>query len=244
MRNIKLILEYDGTNYAGWQRQYNADTIQEKIEKAILITTKEKSEVIGSSRTDAGVHAKGFVCNFKTSSKIPESKFKEALNTKLPNDIVILDSREVPINFHSRYDSKGKTYSYTILNRDTPIAIGQNYIYHLKRKLNIDDMIKGANFLIGRNDFSAFKNAGSSVKTSVRTITNIDIVNKGDFVVFTVSADGFLYNMVRIIVGTLIDVGIGKYKPEYIKTILDSKNRANAGKSAPASGLCLEIVYY
>ena len=171
MRNIKLIIEYDGTNYAGWQRQNNVITIQEKIERAIEELTGEETQITGSSRTDAGVHAKGYTGNFYTNSKISVEKFTGAINSKLPLDIVILHSFEVPYEFHSRYNSTGKMYSYTILNRRESVAVGRNYIYHHKRILDIEAMKVAAQYFIGTHDFSAFKNLGSSVKTSVRTIT-------------------------------------------------------------------------
>ncbi|MBU3091394.1 tRNA pseudouridine(38-40) synthase TruA [Clostridium sp. CM028] len=246
MKNIKLIIEYDGTNYSGWQRQKqnNVRTIQEKIELAIEEITGEKTQITGSSRTDAGVHAKGYTGNFYTDSKISAEKFTGAINSKLPLDIVILHSIEVPYEFHSRYNSKGKRYSYTILNRRESVAVGRNYIYNHKEILDVDAMKLGALYFIGTHDFSAFKNLGSSVKTSVRTISQLDIIKDEELIKIYIAADGFLYNMVRIIVGALIRVGEGKIKPNEIKDIIESKERAKAGKSAPPGGLCLEEVFY
>ncbi|KZL93207.1 tRNA pseudouridine(38-40) synthase TruA [Clostridium magnum] len=244
MRNIKLTIEYDGTNYAGWQRQNNAVTIQQKVEEAIRDVTGKVSEVIGSSRTDSGVHAKGFVCNFLTESKIPAEKFKKALNSFLPEDIVILQSEEVEISFHARFNSIGKRYEYTIITGDQRPAIGRNYMYYFYRKLDIENMRSASKYILGTHDFSAFKNAGSSVKTSVRTIKEINIVEDGNMIRFIVMGDGFLYNMVRIIVGTLLEVGTGRFKPEYVVDILKSKDRSKAGKSVPANGLCLKEVFY
>lgn len=244
MRNIKLIIEYDGTNYAGWQRQKNIITIQEKVERAIEELTGEETHITGSSRTDAGVHAKGYTGNFYTNSKISVEKFTGAINSKLPLDIVILHSFEVPHEFHSRYNSTGKLYSYTIINRREPVAVGRNYIYHHKRILDSEAMKVAAQYFIGTHDFSAFKNLGSSVKTSVRTITKLDIVRNEEIIKVYIAADGFLYNMVRIIVGALIRVGEGKINPNEIKNIIESKERAKAGKSVPPSGLCLEEVFY
>lgn len=244
MRNVKLLIEYDGTSYGGWQRQNNAVTVQGELENAIMKLTKEYSEVIGCSRTDAGVHAKGFVANFITNSSIPYEKFKYALNTVLPSDIRILNSEVAEEDFHSRYNSKGKTYSYTIVNREIAPALYRNYVYHYKGNLNIENMRMGAKYFIGTHDFSAFKNAGSSVKTSVRTIMDIKIENLEDIIKIYVSGDGFLYNMVRIMVGTLIDVGTCKIGPEKIQEIIASKDRGKAGRSVPASGLCLEKVFY
>jgi tRNA pseudouridine38-40 synthase len=240
-----LLIEYDGTNYCGWQRQKNAASIQETLENAISQITKEDIQVTGCSRTDTGVHAKGFVGNFYSESKIPEDKFKDALNSRLPKDIVILESNEVNMDFHSRYHCKGKTYSYTILNSRLPKAIGRNYVYHYKNSLNLEAMQYGAKFLIGKHDFSAFRNIGSSVKTSVRNITELQVFKEEDGLIkFVISADGFLYNMVRIIVGTLLEVGIGKIAPGSVESILLSKDRTKAGVSVPPQGLCLEKVYY
>ena len=244
MRNIKLTLEYDGTNYLGWQKQKVGITIQGTLEEAIKVLTKEEVEVTGSSRTDAGVHAKGFVANFKTNSKIPSEKFREAINHKLPEDIVILKSEEVEEEFHARYNAMGKTYSYSILNRDVPSAIDRNYLYHVKRRLDVESMREGCQYFIGTHDFSAFKTSGSSVKTTVRTIKELYIEDNDDIIKIYVTGDGFLYNMVRIIVGTLIMVGSNKIKPLEVKNIIASKEREKAGICVPASGLVLEKVYY
>ena len=244
MRNIKLTLEYDGTNYLGWQKQKVGITIQGTLEEVIKVLTKEEVEVTGSSRTDAGVHAKGFVANFKTNSKIPSEKFREAINHKLPEDIVILKSEEVEEEFHARYNAMGKTYSYSILNRDVPSAIDRNYLYHVKRRLDVESMKEACQYFIGTHDFSAFKTSGSSVKTTVRTIKELYIEDNDDIIKIYVTGDGFLYNMVRIIVGTLIMVGSNKIKPLEIKNIIASKEREKAGICVPASGLVLEKVYY
>lgn len=244
VRNIKLIIEYDGTNYCGWQRQNNVMTIQEKVERAIEEITDEKALITGSSRTDAGVHAKGYTGNFYTDSKIAVEKFSGAINSKLPRDIVIIHACEVPYEFHSRYNSIGKMYSYTIINRRVAVAVGRNYIYHHQRILNVEDMKLGALYFMGTHDFSAFKNLGSSVKTSVRTITMLDVIKNEDVIKIYIAADGFLYNMVRIIVGALIRVGEGKIKPNEIKDIIESKERSKAGKAVPSCGLCLEEVFY
>jgi tRNA pseudouridine38-40 synthase len=244
VKNIKLVLEYDGTKYAGWQRQNNAITIQQMLEESIYHITGEELKVIGSSRTDAGVHARGFVANFKTDSSIPEVKFSAALNSKLPEDIVVLQSSLAPDDFHARYSSSGKTYSYTVLNRVQPAAIDRNYVYHYRGELDIKAIRDACSYFIGKHDFAAFKNAGSSVKSTERTISEVEVIKNGDYLKFYITGDGFLYNMVRIMVGTLIEVGIGKIKPWHIEHILLSKDRTNAGKSAPASGLCLEKVYY
>ncbi|MGL5354860.1 MAG: tRNA pseudouridine(38-40) synthase TruA [Clostridium sp.] len=244
MRNIKLLIEYDGTNYFGWQIQKVGSTIQGTIEKAITKATGEVVELIGSSRTDSGVHARGYVANFKTNSSIPSNRFREAINTRLPSDIVILESQEVSEDFHSRYNSKGKTYTYSILNRDLPIAIGKNYCYHVRGKFNIEKMQETCKFFIGTHDFKSFKSDGSSVKTTVRTISDLHIEVDNNNIKFVITGDGFLYNMVRIIVGTLLQVGRGTKTPMDIKRIIDNPDRSGAGMCVPALGLVLEEVFY
>ncbi|MBD7912743.1 MULTISPECIES: tRNA pseudouridine(38-40) synthase TruA [Clostridium] len=244
MKNIKLIIEYDGTKYGGWQKQNNSKTIQETIEKALSKSTGEVIELIGCSRTDAGVHARGMVANFKTSSSIPPEKFREAVNRNLPDDIAIIKSEEVALQFHSRYSCKGKTYSYTIINRYEKLAIGKDYAYQVRDKLDIKSMEKACDFFIGRHDFSAFKSSGSSVKTSIRTISKLHLTQNDEKIEIYVSADGFLYNMVRIIVGTLIEVGKGKIRVDDIKSIIESKDRSKAGPCVKPNGLILEKVFY
>ena len=244
MRNIKLTIEYDGTRYYGWQRQPIGNTIQQELEKAISKVIKEYVEVIGSSRTDSGVHAKGYVANFKTTVKMPAEKFRDAINCKLPRDIVIIKSEEVDLDFHARYSSKGKTYCYTILNREYPCAIDKEYVYYYRWKLNVEEMKKACKYFLGTHDFKAFQTPGGSVKTSIRTISDLHIETNVDKIKIYISADGFLYNMVRIIVGTLILVGSNKIKEDFVKNIIESGVRQNAGKCAPANGLCLEKVFY
>ena len=244
MKNIKLILEFDGTNYGGWQKQNNNKTIQEELEKAIRKATGEDIEVIGSSRTDAGVHSRGMTANFKTNSSIPPERFREAVNRHLPDDIAILKSEEVNDSFHARYDSKGKTYSYTIVNRYEKVSIGRNYVYHVKDELDLLKMREACKYFIGKHDFTAFKTNGSSVKTSVRTIKELYMEKDGDSIRIFVTADGFLYNMVRIIVGTLLEVGKGKIDPKSIENIIESKDRNQSGPCVQPNGLVLEKVYY
>lgn len=244
MRNIKLTIEYDGTRYYGWQRQPIGNTIQQEVEKAISKVIKEYVEVIGSSRTDSGVHAKGYVANFKTNVKMPAEKFRDAINCKLPRDIVIIKSEEVDLDFHARYSSKGKTYCYTILNREYPCAIDKDYVYYYRWKLNVEEMKKACKYFLGTHDFKAFQTPGGSVKTSIRTISDLHIETNVDKIKIYISADGFLYNMVRIIVGTLILVGSNKIKEDFVKNIIESGVRQNAGKCAPANGLSLEKVFY
>ncbi|EYE87729.1 tRNA pseudouridine synthase A [Fervidicella metallireducens AeB] len=244
MRNIKLTIEYDGSSYFGWQRQPNKISIEAIIEETIQDLTKEDIKLIGSSRTDSGVHAKGQVANFITECKIPVFKIPSALNSKLPIDIVILDAEEVPLDFHARYSSVGKRYSYTILNRITPPALYKNYVAHCKYDLDFEKMKKASKYFLGTHDFSAFKSTGSSVKTSIRTISDIELIKDEEIIKLYIEGDGFLYNMVRIIAGTLIDVGRGRISCDSIEDIIRSKDRKRAGQTAPASGLCLERVYY
>lgn len=226
-------------------KQVDQMTIQQKVEEAIEKITGERVNVIGSSRTDSGVHAREFVANFYIEHRLPVDKIRGALNSKLPTDIVILTAEEVDEKFHARYSSKGKTYSYTILNRYMPSAIERNSVYHVKYELDIEKMKEACSYFIGEHDFSAFKTLGSSVKTSVRNVSELRIEEQeNNHLKVYISADGFLYNMVRIVVGTIIMVGCGKIAPEQIKDIIKSKDRAKAGKCAPASGLCLEKVFY
>ncbi|EJO5348510.1 tRNA pseudouridine(38-40) synthase TruA [Clostridium botulinum] len=246
MKNIKLKLEYDGTNYCGWQKQKDERfiTLQGTLQKVISNITKEDIKVTGVSRTDSGVHAKGYVCNFFTNTRIPTENLKKVINNKLPADIVVLSSEEVNSEFHSRFCSKGKTYEYTILNSSQPIAIGRNYVFHFKDKLDVDNMVIASKHFLGTHDFSAFKTSGSSVKTSVRTINKFEINKEDNFIKFIITGNGFLYNMVRIIVGTLIEVGLNKREPEDIKYVIESKDRTKSGPCVPSSGLCLKEVFY
>lgn len=244
MVNIKMIIEYDGSNYHGWQSQTNASSIQDTIEKALFQLTKESINITGSSRTDFGVHAYGQTANFTTNSNIPPDKFSYALNKFLPYDIVIKKSEEVRIDFHSRYWAKGKKYRYLIHNSHFPSALLRNRVYHVPHILNIENMQEGSTYLTGTHDFSAFKASGSSVKTSVRTITAISIHKSEDIITIEVSGDGFLYNMVRIIAGTLVEVGIGRINPEDVESILKGLDRRRAGRTAAACGLYLVEVFY
>lgn len=244
MRNIKLTVEFDGTNYCGWQVQKNGMSVQQTLQKAVEGIVGHEIKLIGSSRTDAGVHAKGMVANFLTSSTIPVLKFPQAINTGLPRDIVVIKAEEKELEFHSRYCSTGKMYSYTILNRKLPSALLRNYAAHVSADLDILSMEQGAKYFLGTHDFSAFKSSGSNVKDNVRTVKLLNIIKTGDIIRIEIEADGFLYNMVRIIAGTLIDVGIGKIFPDEIESILSKRERSRAGKTAPSCGLCLEYVCY
>ncbi|MEA4846229.1 MAG: tRNA pseudouridine(38-40) synthase TruA [Clostridiaceae bacterium] len=246
MRNIKLIIEYDGTNYCGWQVQENGPTIQGSIEKALFKLTGENITVHGSGRTDAGVHARGQVANFTTESSIPQEKFAYALNNKLPGDIVIKESEEVPLDFHARFSAIGKKYSYLIINSRFPSALLRNHAYHVNycERLDICRIKKAAEAFIGTYDFSGFMATGSKVSDTVRTIYDLSVEQEEELIRFNYKGSGFLYNMVRIITGTLLYSGIGKINPEDMRDIILSKERDRAGVTLPAQGLYLEEVYY
>jgi len=245
-RNIKLILEYEGTNYHGWQSQAGSGkaTIQETLEHAIKGLTKESTPTYSSGRTDAGVHAFGHVANFLTSKTMPPEAWAPALNHLLPRDIRVLSSEEMPADFHARYSASGKTYKYVILNRHAPSALYRNRAWHIDRKLNLSAMRRGAAVLVGKHDFSAFRSSGCGAKTPVRTITSLAIRKRADVVEILLEADAFLMYMARNIVGTLVEVGLGIFKAEEVKRILKSKDRKMAGRTAPPHGLYLMEVYY
>jgi pseudouridylate synthase I len=244
VRNIKIVIEYDGTNYGGWQKQNNAPTIQQELEEGIYKLTGERVSVIGSGRTDSGVHARGQVANFMTNSSLPPGRFSYALNSVLPKDILILSSQEVSPEFHARYSAIGKRYRYSIIIHPHGTAIGRNYYYHLRQNLDIDAMKKATHYFIGTHDFKAFQASGSLVENTIRTIDYAKLTWEEPFLYFDIAGNGFLYNMVRIIVGTLILVGQNKIGYEDVKKIIESKDRRLAGPTAPAHGLCLEEVYY
>ena len=244
MRNIKLIIEYDGKGFNGWQKQPNKLNIQGEIEKAISEITGEEIDLIASGRTDAGVNSLGQTANFKTNSSIPIEKLPIAINSKLKKSIVIKSAEEVDERFHSRYSVKSKKYRYTINNSKYGSAIFRDMEYHFPQKLDVDLMKKAAKYFEGEHDFKAFKASGTSSKSSIRTIYKADIIQNEDRIYIELTGNGFLYNMVRIISGTLLDVGIGKIKPEEIQKIIDGKDRKLAGKTLPAKGLCLIEVNY
>jgi len=245
MRNIKLTIEYDGTNYHGWQIQKNGITVQETIEKAISKLLDNHVGIVGCSRTDVGVHAYGQIAHFLTNSSIPGDKFSYAINNLLPDDIVIKQSEEVSEDFHSRYCAKGKKYRYLIYNEAHASAIMRNRAYHVRPQLDFEKMKNAALYFNGKHDFAAFQATGGQVRSSVREIYSIDIFKKEDnLIAIEVSGNGFLYNMVRIIAGTLIYVGIGKIAADEIPKIIESLDRTRAGKTAPAEGLYLMEIYY
>lgn len=245
MRNIKLTIEYDGKDFNGWQKQPNKLNIQGTIEQAIERITGEKVDLNASGRTDAGVHAYGQVANFKTNSNIPIEKIPIAINSNIKKSIVIKSAEEVEERFHSRLNCKRKTYRYVINNSKYGTAIYRNLETHIPQKLNVEKMKQAVKYFEGEHDFKAFKASGTSSKSSVRTIYKAEIIEKeNEKIYIELTGNGFLYNMVRIIAGTLVEVGLEKIEPEDIKEIIKSKKRENAGKTLPPQGLYLLKVEY
>ena len=244
MRNIKLTIEYDGKDFNGWQKQPNKLNIQGEIERAIKDITGEEVDLIASGRTDAGVHSLGQVANFKTNSNIPIEKFPIALNTKLKRSIRIIEAEEVEERFHSRYNCKRKTYRYIINNSENGTAIYRNLEYNYYQKLDVDKMDKASKYFIGEHDFKGFKSSGTSSKSSVRIIYDARVYKENNRIYIELTGNGFLYNMVRIISGTLIEVGIGKILPQDIEDIIKSGERQKAGNTLPPQGLYLVRVEY
>lgn len=244
MMNYLVTLKYDGSAYHGWQRQDNAVTVQEKVEDALAELFRAKVSVTGCSRTDTGVHANCFKCNFHTDKFIPHDNIITGMNYFLPEDIAVYSSMEVPEEFNARFDCKSKEYIYKIYNdkiRD-PFYINRALLYRYPLDEKMLDL--EAKAYIGKHDFSAFRAAGATTKTTVRTVFNAGVERQGDLVVFRVEADGFLYNMVRIMVGTLINISEGKIEQGAIPGIIESGNRLLAGKTQAPEGLYLNKVYY
>ena len=244
MKRVMLVVAYDGTNYCGWQIQANGITVQEELNRCLLKLLKEPIQTVGASRTDAGVHALGNVAVFDTAARMPAEKISYALNTYLPEDIRIQYSAEVAADFHPRYCESEKTYEYRILNRRFPLPTQRLYTYFYHYKLDVEKMREGASFLVGRHDFASFCGANAQVKSTVREITGIDIEKKDDVITIQVRGRGFLYNMVRIIAGTLIEIGNKQYPPEKMGEILRACDRQQAGPTAPACGLTLKEIKF
>jgi len=243
MKNIMLVIEYDGTNYFGWQRQPKKTTVQGEIEKAIKIISNEEVNLMASGRTDAKVHAFGHVANFHFNGRIPPQNISKALNAILPEDIAIKLSKEVDMDFHSRYSARGKTYIYRIYNCETKSPVERNYSYHVKDELDMDKMIQESKKLLGEHDFIGFSSTNSSIKTTTRRIHYIKISKQDKIIEMEITGNAFLYNMVRIIAGTLVEIGRGRIKVP-IDEIIASKNRDMAGPTAPPQGLFLKKVNY
>lgn len=238
-KRIRLTVAYDGTHYCGWQIQDNGTTIQGELNRCLEELLGQPVETIGASRTDAGVHALGNVAVFDTDSRIPPEKFSYALNQRLPEDIRIQASQEVPPDFHPRYCESEKTYEYRILNRRFSLPTQRLYSYFYHYPLDVEKMREASSYVIGRHDFASFCGAGAQVKSTVRLVTGCSVGREGEMVVLRVSGRGFLYHMVRIFAGTLIEIGNGLYPPEHMQEILDAKDRGAAGPTAPACGLTL-----
>ena len=243
-RNLLLKIQYDGSNYHGYQIQPEATTIQKVVQDALSSITKDSIAINGCSRTDAGVHAIEYALSFKTQFPIPAERLPIVLNNKLPGDVKALECFEVPEEFHARFDTVAKTYRYVINTCENPTVFTRNYEWQLKKTLDINLMKEACKYFIGEKDFASFMTSGTEVSSTVRTVYMLEVIAKETTVEIYIKANGYLYNMVRIITGTLVDVGLGKYPPEKIIEIFDSKNRSLAGQTAPPQGLALYKVYY
>lgn len=239
MKRVLLTVAYDGTAYHGWQVQDGAHTIESELNRAIEEITHEKVEVSGASRTDAGVHAMGNLAVFDTNARMPAEKFSYALNTHLPDDIKVVASREVAADFHPRFVQTEKTYCYRICNSEFPNPLKRLYTHYSYTKMDTDLMQRAADYLVGEHDFKSLSSIHTQAKTTVREITAAKVERVDDEIRITVKGYGFLYNMVRIIAGTLMEIGAGKYPPEKMQEILDACDRNAAGPTAPACGLTL-----
>jgi len=245
MNNYKMIIQYDGGRYRGWQRLGNGDSsIQGKIENVLTEMAGDEVQIIGCSRTDAGVHAMEQIANFKIKTSMSELQIKAYLNKYLPNDISVLHLETVPDRFHARYNAKDKTYLYKIWNEEHTNPFMRKYSMHVDQKLDISKMKEAASHFLGSHDFTAYSNAKSKKKSMVREIYAISIEKENGFLHIRVRGDGFLYNMVRKIVGTLIEVGLNTIKPDQIPAIIESKERVQTGLMAEAAGLYLEKVEF
>lgn len=245
MRNLKMVIQYDGSRYRGWQKQKDVDmTIQNKIESVLSKMTGEEIQVIGCGRTDTGVHAENYIANFHTNYDESVDNMLNYLYEYLPEDIVVKSMKDTGERFHARYNVKAKTYVYRINNNKFRDVFNRRYTYHVIEQLNIEDMKKAAGFLIGTHDFQSFTSLKPNTKPTIRTINYIDIKENSGLIVLEVNGNGFLLNMVRIITGTLIEVGKGIIKPNDIEEILQKKSRAEAGPTAAAKGLCLKEIQY
>lgn len=245
MRNFKMTLQYEGTRYQGWQRQISTDnTIQGKLETLLFKMTGETTEVCGSGRTDAGVHAMGQVANFHSNIQMEPEEIMDYMNFYLPEDIAVISLEEVPERFHSRLNAAGKTYCYRVLNTKIPHVFDRRYVYVMEEKLDVEAMESAAGYLLGTHDFKAFTSNKKSKKSTIRRIDEIRIEQTGDEIRFWYSGNGFLYHMVRIMTGTLLEVGAHKRKPEETAEILAAGCREMAGELVPAKGLTLMEVRY
>ena len=238
-KRVRLTVAYDGTNYHGWQVQNNGITIESELNRCLSDLLKEDIQVIGASRTDSGVHALGNIAVFDTASRMPAEKISYALNQRLPEDIRIQRSEEVAQDWHPRYVTSRKTYEYRIYRGEFPMPVKRLYALFSYRSFDVEKMQQAAGYLVGEHDFKSFCQVGAQVESTVRTLYSVDVEEQGSDLVIRVCGNGFLYNMVRIIAGTLMDVGQGKKAPEEMQDILAAKNRSAAGPTAPAHGLML-----
>lgn len=241
---VALVLEYEGTKYAGWQYQANADTVQNQMEQALKALFQEKVQIRGASRTDSGVHARGQVAAFDLPRPFPLGKLAGAINWHLPGDIKVVKAYQVPADFHPIVWATGKIYTYSICNRPQPSALGSRFLWHQPKPLDLGAMNNAARHCLGTHDFASFQAAGSEVVNTVRTIRHLYCRRRGDLLTITCIGDGFLYNMVRIITGTLIEAGLGRLNPSGMTEIIAARTREAAGPTAPAQGLVLERVLY
>jgi len=244
MRTIKLTIEYDGTNYSGWQVQPNGLAVQQVVEEALLQLTGEAVRLRSSGRTDAGVHARGMAASFTTNGNLPLRAFVEGGNRFLPPDIAILSAREVPPGFQPIQDALTKHYRYTIYNAPVRSPLRRFSTWHVRESLNMAAMEIAARYFAGSHDFSSFRASNCSAKTTVRRIDSVSVSREGDLIVIDVIGEGFLKNMVRVMAGTLVDIGRGRFAPEHIAWLLQNPDRKKAGVTAPACGLCLLDVAY
>lgn len=244
-QNYKMILSYDGTRFYGWEHQPTTDmTIQGKMESVLSLMVQSEVEVIGCGRTDAGVHARNMVCNAHFDTQMNTDEIRDYLNRYLPDDICVKEVRIASDRFHSRYNAIGKTYCYTCYIGDVKPVFNRKYVYVLDQKPDVQEMKKAAEYLIGTHDFASFCSNPRMKKSTVRKVDRIDIQKKGDLLTFTFHGSGFLQHMVRILTGTLLEVGFGKRAPESISDLIDAKDRKLAGFTAPAKGLCMMQVDY
>ena len=247
MRNIKAVVQYDGSRYFGFQAQLdpeNLPTVQEELEAAISGLLKEDTKVHSAGRTDRGVHAMGQVVHFFTESMIPVDKLANAVNQHLPKDIYVVSTEEVPLNFHARKSALGKHYQYRVWNSEERTVFGNQYFYQYPGELDEELMHKACSLLEGTHNYQGFCSAGATVKTFVRTVYHMKMRREGDWLIFDVYGNGFLYNMVRIMVGTVLDIGLHRKKLDVIPEALATQNRHLVGRTAPASGLYLKNVFY
>ena len=244
MKNYKMLIEYDGSRYYGWQRQPGRETIQGKLEKVLSLMCQAEVEVIGAGRTDAGVHARGMVANACMDTELPEEEIRAYLNRYLPDDIAVKEVREASPRFHARYNAVGKTYCYTCCDGEVKSVFDRKYVTRLEEKPDLEKMLQAADLLKGEHDFRNFCANPRMKKTTVRCVDRIEITRRGSYITFTFHGNGFLQNMVRIIVGTLLEVGGGRMDVEEVRAALVNPERQKAGPTAPAQGLCLMEVDY